>query len=100
MKLQRNRGNPTLLPLQGGGWEGDGVGVERFNAANKPHPHPNPRLEGEGVFFVFSMVKKDLTFRSGLMKKKLHLAVLLTLVAPAVLAVDGKEAAAVKAPQA
>ncbi len=34
-----------LLPLQGGGREGDGVEV----SANETHPHPNPPLEGEGA---------------------------------------------------
>ncbi|MGE5386139.1 MAG: class I SAM-dependent DNA methyltransferase [Betaproteobacteria bacterium] len=32
------------LPLQGGGWEGDGA-----SDTTTTHPHPNPPLEGEGV---------------------------------------------------
>ncbi len=38
-----------LLPLQGGGREGDGGGevASKFNSL--PHPHPSPPLEGEGT---------------------------------------------------
>ncbi len=35
----------VLLPLQGGGWEGDGVAIP----SKEPHPHPRPPLEGEGT---------------------------------------------------
>ena len=46
------------LPLQGGGWEGDGLLGGSFYLLNpfppsgcgcKHHPHPNPPLEGEGI---------------------------------------------------
>ncbi|MDP2882382.1 MAG: hypothetical protein Q8N89_12455 [Azonexus sp.] len=36
----------SLLPLQGGGWVGDGFGAA---PSNETHPHPSPPLEGEGV---------------------------------------------------
>ena len=39
--------NP-LIPLQGGGWEGDGFGAAP-TPSNETHPHPSPPLEGEGV---------------------------------------------------
>ena len=38
-----------LLPLQGGGREGDGSEDEGFLLPVLPHPHPSPPLEGEGV---------------------------------------------------
>jgi hypothetical protein len=36
----------SLLPLQGGGWVGDGFCAD---PSNETHPHPIPPLEGEGV---------------------------------------------------
>jgi 2,3-bisphosphoglycerate-independent phosphoglycerate mutase len=35
----------SVLPLQGRGWEGDGV----QRSPKETHPHPSPPLEGEGI---------------------------------------------------
>jgi len=45
-RLFSNKVAWTLLPLQGGGWEGDGEYEE--TSAFRPHPHPSLPLEREG----------------------------------------------------
>jgi hypothetical protein len=48
----------ALLPLQGGGWEGDGVRKKATLSAFRPHPHPNPPLEGEGILQQLKIVHR------------------------------------------
>ena len=45
--LVSGEASPILLPLQGGGREGDGV--DSVGGGSVPHPHPSPPLEGEGA---------------------------------------------------
>jgi hypothetical protein len=44
-----NAAGASRLPLQGGGWEGDGV-VSSVLPTTSPHPHPGPPLEGMGIY--------------------------------------------------
>ena len=45
----------ALLPIQGGGWEGDGL---QTLPAFQPHPHPNPPLEGEGILQQLEIIQR------------------------------------------
>ena len=48
----------ALLPIQGGGWEGDGLHEKATLSAFQPHPHPNPPLEGEGILQQLEIIQK------------------------------------------